>query len=60
MPESPPKAPRPSGRPRVAERSTLVTAYVPVREYERLWQLARDRDQSVSRTIRDLLRRRLR
>lgn len=46
---------RPPGRPRVAEPSTSVSAWVPNGTYDRLVRLANEREQSVSALVRDLL-----
>jgi hypothetical protein len=60
MSEHAPKPPtRPPGRPRVAERGAVISAYVPARQADEIIELARMRDQSVSAVVRDLLRRQL-
>lgn len=43
------------GRPAFAEPHTTVTAYIPVSQYNRLVELANQRDQSVSAMVKQLL-----
>ncbi len=43
------------GRPAFGEPHTTVTAYIPVRQYDRLVELANQRDQSVSSLVKQLL-----
>jgi hypothetical protein len=60
MADTPPKPPpRPTGRPRVAERGSVLSAYLPVRQVDQIIALARTRDQSVSATVRHLLTKQL-
>lgn len=47
------------GRPRATEAKTSVSAWIPAREHDRLIRLANQREQSVSETVRQLLRQRL-
>lgn len=46
---------RPRGRPRVESRMEPVTTRLPLREYDRLINAARDRDIHVSALVRQLL-----
>jgi predicted HicB family RNase H-like nuclease len=43
------------GRPRLAEPRSTVSARLPVAVHDRLIQIARAQDQSVSATVRQLL-----
>lgn len=47
------------GRPRSEEPKTSVSTWIPAREHDRLIRLANQREQSVSETVRQLLRQRL-
>jgi hypothetical protein len=44
------------GRPRAPDPHTRVSTWLPERDYDRLVQLAKRRDQSVSSLVRSLLR----
>lgn len=50
-------APKPNGRPRAEEPGTVLTAWVPTSEYDRLVKLAAARGDSLSKVVRDLIRR---
>jgi hypothetical protein len=53
-------APKPRGRPRMAEAGAKVTTYVRTSDYDRLLRLAHSHDRSLSGLIRDLLKLKLR
>lgn len=48
---------KPPGRPRGKEPGTVLTAWVPSSEYDRLVKLANEREKSLSRLVYELLRR---
>lgn len=60
MATGPPAAPKPRGRPRMAEPGAKLTTYVRASDYDRLVRLANHADKSLSGLIRDLLRLKLR
>lgn len=47
---------RKPGRPKAEEPKTLVSAWVPTADADRLIQMAQDKEQSVSRTMGQILR----
>lgn len=47
---------RKPGRPRSDEPKTTVSTWLPTKEHDRLIRLANERDQSVSQTVRQILR----
>jgi hypothetical protein len=42
---------RPRGRPIAPEPKTSISAWIPIRHYDRLQELARGRDASLSRLV---------
>lgn len=48
------------GRPRADEPGERVSTYLRTSDYDRLLRLANDRDQTLSETVRELLRLKLR
>lgn len=48
------------GRPHAADKGASVTTWVRVRDYDKLLELAKKHDKSISGVVRDLLRLRLR
>ncbi len=50
-----PEMPKPRGRPRVDEPGSRVSTWMTVGEHDRLIALAKQQDQSVSKTLRDLV-----
>lgn len=46
---------KPRGRPKVNETSTSVSTWVPASTHDRLIQLARQQDKTVSALVRDWL-----
>jgi hypothetical protein len=50
---------RKPGRPRANEPRTSVSTWIPAGEHDRLIQLANQREQTVSQTVRQILRERL-
>jgi len=50
---------RPTGSTRVAEPSSSVSVWLPASAHDRLIKLAAKEEQSISKTIRDLLKLRL-
>lgn len=59
MDEQQPTDRRKPGRPKADEPSTSVSTWIPAREHDRLIRLAQRKEQSVSETVRQLLRQRL-
>jgi len=59
MATNPDHLPRPRGRPKAKEPSTPVMSWVKTSQYDRLVQLANQRDTSVSRLVSDLIKLRL-
>jgi hypothetical protein len=49
------KPQRPRGRPKADEPGTTVSTWLPPQEHDRLIRLANAREQSLSKTIRELL-----
>lgn len=47
------------GRPRATEVGVNLSTYVSAREYDALYAMAKRRDESLSKTVRELLRDRL-
>lgn len=52
--------PRPRGRPRVDEPRSTVSTWLPAHAHDRLIELAKRNEQSISATVRQLLILRLR
>jgi len=50
-----PIAPKPRGRPRAEESHASVSAWLPASAHDRLIQLAKREEQSISATVRRLL-----
>lgn len=50
---------RKPGRPRATESKTSVSTWIASHEHDRLIRLANQREQSVSETLRQILRQRL-
>lgn len=50
---------RKPGRPKSDEPKTAVMTWISAQEHDRLIRLANQREQSVSQTVRQLLRQRL-
>jgi hypothetical protein len=48
------------GRPKADEPKTSVSTWIPTHEYDRLLEIANNREKSVSDTVRQILRQRLR
>lgn len=46
---------RPRGRPRVKEPHSSVSVWLPTKAHDRLIQIARQQEQSISATVRQLL-----
>lgn len=53
------KDPPKRGRPRVDEPRSSVSVWLPAHAHDRLIQLAKKHEQSISATVRELLRLRL-
>ena len=51
---------RPPGTTRVAEPSSSVSVWLPASAHDRLIELAKREEQSISKTVRDLLKLKLR
>jgi len=60
MADEPPASAKPRGRPRVPEPGTNVSSWVRQADYDKLCELARKYDVSVSTVVRRLLTRTLR
>lgn len=56
----PEATPRPRGRPRVDEPRSTVSTWLPAHAHDRLIELAKRHEQSISATVRQLLILRLR
>jgi hypothetical protein len=56
MSTGPEAAPKPRGRPRVAEPGATLTTYVRSSDYDRLLRLATLQRKSLASLVRDLLR----
>lgn len=48
------------GRPKALEEKRAVSAWMPAHEHDRLIQLANEREQSVSKTLIEIVRQQLR
>jgi hypothetical protein len=57
---NPPEEKRPRGRPKLTEPRSTVSVWLPAKAHDRLIQLAKQQEQSISATVRELLRLRLR
>lgn len=55
MPNPDQKEPRGRGRPRVEEPRSTVSTWLPARTHDQLIRLARQHEQSISATVRQLL-----
>lgn len=49
------RVPRPRGRPRVEEPHATVSTWLPAGTHDRLIELAKREEQSISATVRQLL-----
>jgi len=50
---------RPRGRPRIDEPRSTVSVWLPAKAHDRLIELAKKQEQSISATVRQLLTLRL-
>jgi hypothetical protein len=46
---------RPRGRPRNLEQKSTVSVWLPAKAHDRLIRLAKEQEQSISATVRQLL-----